>query len=199
MQRYGERAVTCDTVYSLVSRCGSKSVGMGRGGRPYGVSNEVRRKADVAIMGGPSSVDMQLEDKRDRERRAIQVETSPRWCPLLSPRQHASQSRPPPTRNPKKAHPSMPCPADIRTFKFHTSSKWLLLINKSSCKLCLTSTVPCKMVFLPSSSHFDTRTSTDLYRLANHCCSQTKARIATTRKQGRQECMHYCWKTAGWS
>lgn len=192
MQRYGERAVTCGTVYALVARGGSKGVCVGRGRRPYGLSSEVMRKADVAIMAGPSSVDMQLEDKKDRKRRTIQVETSPRWCPLLSPRQHASQSRPPPTRNPKKAHPCMPCSTDIRTFKFHTLSQWLLLINKNSYKLCLTSTVPCKMVYLLSPSNFDTRMSTDLYRFANHCCSQTKARIATTRKQGRQECMHYC-------
>jgi hypothetical protein len=28
-----------------------------------------------------------------------------------------------------------------------------------------------------------------IYRLAKHCCSQTKARISTTREQGCQECM----------
>jgi hypothetical protein len=54
---------------------------VGRGGRPYGLSEEATQKSDDAIVASSLSVDMQLVDKRERER-PIQVETFPAMVAL---------------------------------------------------------------------------------------------------------------------
>jgi hypothetical protein len=77
---------------------------VGRGGRPYGLSEVATQKADDAIVVGSLLVSMQLEDKRERER-PISVETFPAMVAL-----HTSTRRLPilPADDAKSIH-SLPC------------------------------------------------------------------------------------------
>jgi hypothetical protein len=148
--------VTCGTAYAQVARGGSRGGRVGRGGRPYGLSEEATQNSDDAIIASSLSADMQLVDKRKRER-PISIETFPAMVAL-----HTSIRRLPILPADAKSIHSPPCLQTLlKTLEVHNSTQWPLLNNKSNCRLCLMSTLPCRMVHLSALPKFDTRISTD--------------------------------------